>query len=253
MGSMSRGSGRVRQHGVLSPAYSEVRKALIDRWKKMIAPTRFDGLFICFRSQSRPAEDGDQFGFNQPVRGDFQKRSGADIWCDDFDRRAWRDLLGEYITTLLEELRHAFDRRIGVGIARGDVLGPPLGNTTLSWRDWIRRGLLDHLIVNQNSSQCPSMWHQLWPMHRGTGYVENYLDGFGLPPLADHLRSEYGPAVEGSGTRLFVARQWDGRSDAREQELRTIPGVSGLVFSSFRHDNPAAIARGDWRAGVLKK
>jgi hypothetical protein len=245
--------GRVRQRGVLSLAYSDVRKALIDRWKQAIAPTRFDGLFICFRSQSRPAEHGDQFGFNGPVRADFQKRHGADILCDDFDRQGWRDLLGEYITKLLEELRGALDRRIGVGIARGDVLGPPLGNTTLYWRDWIRRGLVDHLIVNQNSSQCPSMWHQLWPMHRGIGYLENYLDGFGMPPLADHLRHEYGPAVEGSGTQLFVARQWCERSDANEQELRAIPGVSGLVFSSFRHDNPAAIARGDWRAGVLKK
>jgi hypothetical protein len=246
-------SGRVRQRGVLSLAYPEVRRALIDRWRQMITPTRFDGLFICFRSQSRPAEHGDQFGFNEPVRADFHKRYGADILCDDFDRQAWRDLLGEYITKLLEELRGAFDRRIGVGIARGDVLGPPLGNTTLYWRDWIRRGLVDHLIVNQNSSQCPSMWHQLWPMHRGTGYVQNYLDGSGLAPLADHLRHEYGPVVEGSAAQLFVARQWCERFDADEQELRAIAGVSGLVFSSFRHDNPGALARGNWRAGVLEK
>jgi hypothetical protein len=45
---------------------------------------------------------------------------------DDFDRQAWRDLLGEYITTLLTEPRETFndqglaDRRIGVGVARGD-------------------------------------------------------------------------------------------------------------------------------------
>jgi hypothetical protein len=54
-----------------------------------------------------------------------------------------------------------------------------------------------------------------------------------------------------SGTRLFVARQWCERSVDEERELRAIPGVTGLVFSSFRHDNQAAIARGDWRAGRI--
>ena len=251
-------AGRTRQRGVVSLAYPEARRAFVERWSRLIAPTHFDGLFICLRSQSRPADDGDQFGFNEPVREDFRRRYSADILRDDFDRQAWRDLLGEYITALLVELREALtrlglaDRRIGVGVARGDVLGPPLGNTTLHWRDWVRQGLIDHLVVDQSSSQCPSMWHQLWPMHRGTGYTQNYLDGHGLPGLADHLRATYAPAIRGSAARLFVARQWSSRCGEVEADLRAIPGVAGLVFSSFRHDNPAAIARGDWRAGALE-
>jgi hypothetical protein len=52
--------------------------------------------------------------------------------------------------------------------------------------------------------------------------------------------------------RLYVARQWHPRSDAEERTLTGIEGVSGLVFSSFRHDNAGAIARGDWRAGRLE-
>jgi len=248
-------SGRTRQRGVLSLSYPAGRRALIDRWIGLIEGTRFDGLFLCFRSQSRPADHGDRFGFNEPVCTEFRSRYGVDILHDEFDLQGWRDLLGEYITMLLSELREQLkrrgleDRRIGAGVARGDVLGPPLGNTTLQWRDWIRRGLVDHLVVNQNSSQCPSMWHQLWPMHRGTGYIQNYLDGHGLPPLADHLRSTYAPAIDESATRLFVARQWCERCAAEERELCEISGVAGLVFSSFRHDNAAAVARGDWRAG----
>jgi hypothetical protein len=251
--------GRTRQRGVVSLAYPEARRAFIERWIQLIASTRFDGLFICLRSQSRPADHADQFGFNEPVREDFRSRYGADILRDDFDLQAWRDLLGEYITTLLIELRDELkrrgqaERRIGVGVARGDVLGPPLGNATLHWRHWIRRGLVDHLVVDQNSSQCPSMWHHLWPMHRGTGYVQNYLDANGLPPLADHLRSTYAPVVEGSTTHLFVARQWCPRCAEFEQQLRAIDSVEGLVFSSFRHDNPNALARGDWRAGILER
>jgi hypothetical protein len=97
------------------------------------------------------------------------------------------------------------------------------------------------------------MWHQLWPMHRGTGYLANYLDGAGLPPLAAQLRDAYAPVVTGSGTGLLVARQWDDRCADRERELRAIPGVAGLVFSSFRHDNPQAIARGKWVAGRISR
>ena len=247
-------SGRRRQWGVVSCAYPEARRAFIERWAALIAPTRFDGLFVCLRSQSRPADHGDQFGYNTPVRKAFRERYGMDPARRDFDRQAWRDLAGDYLTTLLVELREALttlDRRLGIGLARGDVLGPPLGNHTLQWREWVRRGLVDALVVGQSSSQCPSMWHQLWPMHRGGGYVQNYLDGAGLPPLAAHLRDGYAPCVAGSSTRLYVARQWHERAAATERELCAIPGVAGLVFSSFRHDNPRAIARGDWMAGRL--
>ena len=131
------------------------------------------------------------------------------------------------------------------------MLGPPLGNTTLPWRDWVRRDLVDRLVINQSSSQCPSMWHQLWPMHRGTGYVQNYLDGTGLPPLADQLSETYAPVFAGSAVELFVARQWCEPSREDEASLSAIPGVTGLVFGSFRLDNPEAVRRGDWRAGQL--
>jgi hypothetical protein len=248
-------AGRTQQHGVVSLAYPEARRAFIQRWTDLIARTRFDGLFVCLRSQSRPADHADQFGFNGPVRVEFGSRRGVDIVRDDFDLHAWRDLLGEYVTILLVELRETLNRegrRLSVGVARGDVLGPPLGNATLHWRDWVRRGIVDHLVINQNSSQCPSMWHQLWPMHRGTGYVQNYLDGSGLPRLAEHLQFTYAPVIAGNATQLFVARQWYERCPATEQSLRSIAGVAGLVFSSFRHDNPKAISRGDWRAGRMR-
>jgi hypothetical protein len=92
------------------------------------------------------------------------------------------------------------------------------------------------------------MWHSLWPMHRGYGYLQNYLDGYNLPPLAEQLDSEYALGFAGSGARLYVARQWDERDAAAEAALLARPAVAGLVFSSFRYDNPGPVARGDWRA-----
>ena len=243
-------TGQQRQWGVLCLAYPEVRSHFCRRFVNLLENTEFDGLFVCLRSQSRPADFADQFGFNQPVRQDYLARYGRDICSKDFDLQQWRDLLGEYLTTFFIELRHKLNRlglRLAVGVPRGDVLGAPMGNTTLYWREWVKRGIIDELVINQNSSQCPSMWHQLWPMHRGYGYLQNYLDGHNLPPLMDHLSSEYEAVFEDQPVELYVARQWDERSEAKEKELLSHPVVKGLVYSSFRFDNPGPVAKGNWR------
>ena len=237
-----------RQWGVLSLAYPEVREHLIGRYRRLLGAGEFDGLFVCFRSQSRPADFADEYGFNEPVRREFQERYGRDIWSEDFDLQAWRDLLGEYVTRFLAELRQRLPGHflLAVGVPRGRVLGPPLGNTSLEWYRWVKEGLVDHLVVDQNSSQCPSMWQQLWPMHRGYGYLQNYLDGLNMKPLQEDLSFSYGPVFGGERTRLYVARQWRERSEIEERSLLGHSAVAGLVFSSFRHDNPGPVSRNDW-------
>lgn len=244
-------NGQNRQWGVLCLAYPEVRSHFCKRFLRLLKGYKFDGLFVCLRSQSRPADFADQYGFNKAVQRDFLTRYGRDIWKEDFNLQAWRDLLGEYLTRFLSELRSSLypsGIHLALGAARGDILGPPLGNVTLPWRDWVREGLIDELIINQNSSQCPSMWHQLWPMHRGSGYLQNYLDGYNMPPIINHLRTTYAPAFVDRPVDLYIARQWQERSEGEEAELLALPCVKGLVFSSFRYDNPGPLARGDWRA-----
>jgi hypothetical protein len=240
-----------RQWGIMCLAYPEVRHHFIGRYQRLLAAGDFDGLFVCLRSQSRPADFADQFGFNQPIRDEFLKRCGKDIWVEDFDLRQWRDLQGKYLTVFLKELNESLknsDYLLAVGAPRGNILGPPFGNASLQWPNWVKKGLVDHLVIDQNSSKCPSMWHDLWPMHRGSGYVQNYLDNGNMNSLDMDLTSVYRPAFEGHNTRLYLARQWKKRSPDREQRLLEHPAVDGLVFSSFRHDNPSPIRRNDWRA-----
>ena len=43
-----------------------------------------------------------------------------------------------------------------------------------------------------------------------------------------------------------MVKQWDERSKT-EEALLSGTGVNGLVFSSFRFDNPKTVARGDIR------
>ena len=194
-------------------------------------------------------DHADQFGFNEPVRRDYQELYGRDIVSEDFDVQVWRDLLGGYFTKFLEELRPELNgTKLAVGCARGDVIGPPLGNATLGWRDWISRGLIDDLVIDQSSSQCPSFWYQLWPMHRGYGYVQNYLDGHNMPPLVEHL-VQYNDFMKNYDTCLYVARQWNERSGSEETDLLATPGVEGLAFSTFRFDNPGPLARDNWVIG----
>ena len=242
---------RNHQWGVLCLGYPEVRKHLIRRFLRLLHAGNFDGLFICLRSQSRPADHADQYGFNDPIHREYLKRYGIDILTEDFDLQRWRDLQGEHLTRFLSELHKALNDihiQLSVGVPRGSVLGPPMGNTTLQWPIWVREGIIDQLIIDQNSSQCPSMWHELWPMHRGYGYNQNYLTGSGMKSLEEDIIHLYGPVLSQKNTNLFIARQWQERSESKEKELCGLPGVNGLVFSSFRHDNPGPIKRNNWIA-----
>ena len=239
------------QWGVLCLGYPEVRRHMIGRYLRLLRMGSFDGLFVCLRSQSKPADFADQYGFNDPVSKEYIKRYGVDIRTKDFDLQQWRNLLGEYLTLFLRELRKILSAEqmlLSVGVPRGSVLGPPMGNTTLQWPIWIQEGLVDQLVIGQNSSQCPSMWHALWPMHRGHGYLQNYIDGRGMSALEEDIVNLYTPILAGTNTELYVARQWQERSETKEKELLRLPGIEGLVYSSFRHDNPEPVRRNNWTA-----
>jgi len=241
---------RTPQWGVFCLAYPDVRRHFIDEYLDLLRGTGFDGLFVCLRSQSKPPDHADRFGFNPPVLADYEAETGCRFDADTFDRDTWRRLFGGYLTRFLVELRQETRKigvKLGVGAPNGDVIGPPLGNWPLEWRHWVSDDIIDQLVVGQNSSRCPSMWLDLWPMHRGNGYRQNYLDGSGMPPLPEQLAGDYGPAFAGRAVDLYVARQWRLRDRREEAEILSTPGVSGLVFSSFRHDNPGPLERGDWR------
>jgi hypothetical protein len=244
-------ASRKYQWGVLCLGYPEVREHMRHRYLRLLGEGNFDGLFVCLRSQSRPADYADQYGFNDPIHLEYLKRYGIDIRNEDFDLQPWRDLLGEYLTRFLRELRIVLSAEqvsLAVGVPRGSILGPPMGNTTLQWPIWVREGIIDQLIIDQNSSKCPSMWHALWPMHRGYGYFQNYLNGRCMNLLEEDIVKTYTPVFDGNNTKLYVARQWQERSKTKEKELLKLPDVEGLVFSSFRHDNPGAIKRNNWNA-----
>lgn len=235
-------------HGVLCLAEEEVRAYLVGKFQWLLAQHAWDGLFLCTRSQSRPASYADRYGFNRPIIEQYRARHGVDILHDDFDLGAWRDLHGEQLTQLLREVRDLTAPQgtaISVGIPRADYLGPPVGNMTLEWRRWMADGLVDELIVDQVAAVCPSTWLDMWPRDHGYGYLD--ADARRRPNLLGDLSERWGPVALETGVPVSVARMWQEPDSEVDEVIREVAGVRGTVHSSFRWGRDLGEAtRGLW-------
>ncbi len=233
--------------GVPECAYPEVRAHFLEEIRAFADHHDFAGVFLSIRSHSPPPEYADQFGFNEPVRAEYLKRHGVDILRQDFDLEKWRELRGEYLTTLLREVRaHLKSRglKLSVGGAQGEHIGPPLGNMQIQWRTWVAEGIIDELVVGHHTLEratYPNRWQRTW------GYVQNQDAGIGLPPLKQALRENYGPLCRAHNVKLYVDiplsnynRTYTDRTlgtgtetsaaDAQfATELRTLPELTGII------------------------
>ncbi|MBF0104695.1 MAG: hypothetical protein HQM16_05150 [Deltaproteobacteria bacterium] len=282
-------SQRRWQWGVPCLAYRQVRRHYIKHFSGLLKKHGFDGVFVCLRSQSKPPDFADLFGFNPPLVNAYKKqvanltlmprrkspwgtrlnssisrgmhprsvdfefpinKYGSNILREAFDKNKWHQLLGEQLTLFIRELSDCIrkeNKTLGIGCPLGSRIGPPLGNMTLDWQQWTKQNLVDDLIVNQNSRQCPSMWHVLWPMIKDVGYVENYRRHKTWATITKILAQQYVPLIKHTTSKLYVATQWSLKSFDNLQKLKVPNNVAGLVFSSFRFDNPKALKRGNWR------
>ena len=133
-------NGRKYHYGHLEFAYPEVRRYTLDVIRKFSDAFPFDGVFLSVRSHSPPPDHADQFGFNEPIVREFERRYSKNILRQSFDLEAWRSLRGEYFTTLLREVRaHLASRgqKLSIGVAQGEHIGPPIGNMRIDWQRWV--------------------------------------------------------------------------------------------------------------------
>lgn len=198
-------AGDKRQYGVMEYACPEVRKYKLDQILWFVDKYDLDGMYICTRTHSQPAEHADQFGFSEPVAQAYRERYGVDIRQAEFDLEKWRRLRGEFLTGFLRELRGEMSKRgkqIALAVPRGDYIGPPYGNLHLDWRTWAREKLMDDLVPGVISGS----WH--YPKERTDrelGYLCSQEAGFGMEALGDDPLRAYSEACRESGVRLYPA------------------------------------------------
>lgn len=96
-----------------------------------------------------------EYGFEKPVREEFLKRYGVDLWAtDDFDKDAWRKLRGEGYTEFYrkaKKLTHSYGKPLGLHISP-TFLDPGLGagmQIHWDWKTWLKEGLADSIMLKE--------------------------------------------------------------------------------------------------------
>jgi len=146
-----------KNHGAvaaLSPSFPEVRAWWLS-WVRACLAAGADGIELRVRNHHNTFAWG-ELGFEPPVREEFLKRYGIDIWeTDDFDKIAWRRLRGEGYTEFLREVKKmadSYQKPLGVHISPSEGIGPELGaamNIDWDWRTWVEEGLINSVTMKE--------------------------------------------------------------------------------------------------------
>ncbi len=197
------------QYGVWEYRYPEARAATVQRLLEEIAAYDFSGMVLSTRTHAVPALDGEQFGYNDVIEDDLKRQTGVGFRDAAYLRHpvaqeARRRIAGESVTWLLRDLRAAWprDKKLVIGIPRGDYWGPPYGNLFIDWRTWLAEGLVDGLMLGEVSGKA------LYDSAIERGQYRNYLcddeAGIGLNPYFYDLEHVYAPACRAAGAEWVV-------------------------------------------------
>jgi hypothetical protein len=136
----------------MSPSFPETRRHWLD-WLAAALDAGADGVEIRLGNHNQDFAWG-EYGFEQPVRDEFLKRYGVDIWTtDDFDRTAWRRLRGEGFTQFIHDARkltHGRRKQFGLHMEPVVDTAPEHGggmNMHWNWRAWLRDAAPDTVSV----------------------------------------------------------------------------------------------------------
>ncbi|MBI3922542.1 MAG: family 10 glycosylhydrolase, partial [Armatimonadetes bacterium] len=147
--------------GPIEFCYPEARKALISRWLHHVTKYGYDGLSLYTYIENFGLRYADEFGYNEPIVGEFKRRYGVDIRTEPFNKEAWYRLRGEYVTQFLRELHSALSARgkkLSIALERNNPNGPQVwgaitadlpgaGRIYMDWQRWAEEGIVDELCV----------------------------------------------------------------------------------------------------------
>jgi hypothetical protein len=136
--------------GALCAAYPEVREWWMKHVDDCLA-AGVDGMDFRIGSHNRTF-DWAAYGFSRPVVDAFRDRYGVDILREPFDRRAWRELRGEFYTAFLRQAAARVRARgKAVHVHVGQAMMPPDWHTWkemhFDWPAWMAEGLMDEVTL----------------------------------------------------------------------------------------------------------
>jgi hypothetical protein len=140
---------------VLSPSFTEAQDWWLT-WVQDCLDAGADGIEMRIRNHHSTLT-WREFGFEKPVRDEFLKRYGLDIWkTDDFDLGAWRRLRGEAYTQFYRRVRELVRRRgkpVGLHVSPTTSGMEPEQGAAMEihwdWRTWLREGLCDSVTMKE--------------------------------------------------------------------------------------------------------
>lgn len=219
--------------GVLSYSFAEVRTHRLAEIAEVLERNP-DGVFLCTRTHSFywGADQGDDFGYEEPVREEFLKRHGANIRTStDFDKEAWRNLRAEGLDKFIRDasrLVRSTGKKLAVGIPRlgTEEMGWPYGSAVIPWHQWVRDKVIDELVIGryfQDMTPLPAAHAALLALPGGdavrtTFWVQlyNYQQNKETSPQA--LESIIS-AVRGAGINGGTFHQSDNLLDKKPSNL----------------------------------
>jgi len=205
--------GKTYFRGLISYAWPEARAFRVAQAKELLEMGA-DGIHCSTSAHCRHLENvrqDDFYGYGQPVVDEFQNRYGVDIrTADEFDKKAWHDIKGEFMNRLYEELAelcHSHGKQLWVGLQMGEhthmAADPYFGANVVArytnhWKQLADEGIADAFIVGDYEI-CSGPDHAYWKAK-------------GLPPegvsdLFAWAADEYRNHCKGK-TKLYLFSEW---------------------------------------------
>ncbi|MFT5466975.1 MAG: HEAT repeat protein [Verrucomicrobiales bacterium] len=158
-----------QQGGPIELAYPEARKALVDLTVQETLKAGYDGIALLTYVENYSIRFEDEFGYSDPIVGDFKRQYRIDIRTEPFRRGAsradWLRLRGGYVTAFLRELKTELAKH---EIKLGMVINSDTPRLPQSWNvpelmitagsqhmdidTWVREGIVDELLIYGNNS-----------------------------------------------------------------------------------------------------
>jgi HEAT repeat protein len=247
-----------KQSGCIELAYPEARKALMDIFVKHVLEAGYDGMALLTYVETFSMRFQDEFGFSEPIVQEFKKRYGVDIRTEKFDRHAWYDLRGEYVTQFMREMKAALaahGKKLGIFLDSREPNYPLLwgalkdlrlltaGRIYLDIERWIREGIVDELLVWGNcprSIQVRTLENCLQAARQTGTKVSIFSSGPHLPEWKPYQERGVATCIWAYDEKMYV------EGNVAEQSLSSLKASD----SKLRMRALAQVITGSLRAGV---